>query len=106
MKIQIAHFKYKIKFVKEPKSSSHPGVKLMGSCDNVTQTIYIKKSMSRIQTSDTLLHEILHAVWWTVGLNNLEGDNTEEVYVGVITPLLLQALTSNQKVWNLLNAKV
>lgn len=54
------------------------------------------------QAQDTLLHEILHAIFRTWGWSGLDfgkGHDLEEAVVSVTTPHLLQVLRDNPKVY-------
>lgn len=40
----------------------------LGLCDNKTQTLSIASDQTPIEAADTLLHEVIHAIDWIVGL--------------------------------------
>ena len=46
-----------------------------GECSCQELTIRIDSSLVPIKMADTLLHELLHAVWWVWGID--DGDNEE-----------------------------
>lgn len=59
------------------------------------------------QLAATLLHEVLHAVWSTVGLshaNLAEVEDREETVVAALEPLLLDVLRRNPKLVRYLTA--
>jgi hypothetical protein len=64
-----------------------------------TLTIYIKKDLPPSLLKDTLLHEILHALWFLSGAGAVgeEDENLEELLVGMLTPWLMSILKDNPK---------
>lgn len=60
------------------------------------QTIYLAKNQKDDITADTLLHEILHAIWSVVGGAAYE-EADEERIVSMLTGTLLDTLKRNQK---------
>ncbi len=71
---------------------------LMGHHSARQSKIYIRDTgLSVTQERDTLLHEILHAVWSMVGLDEMS-DLSEEQIINAIAPSLLAALTGSPEV--------
>lgn len=64
----------------------------MGSTNLDKGVIAIREGLSEDQTSDTLLHEVLHAVFLATGLN---GEDREEELIERLTPMLLQVIRDN-----------
>lgn len=50
-----------------------------GMCDPHTQMIYISKDQSAQHATDSLLHEITHAIWHESGLFNLKRPDEEQI---------------------------
>lgn len=63
-----------------------------GSCNGVSGTIYVRGSDPVDVQRDTLLHEVLHAISATYGI---EWVKDEERMVSRLAPVLLQVLQAN-----------
>jgi len=50
-----------------------------GMCDSHTQMIYISKDQSAQHVTDTLLHEIMHAIWHESGLFSVKRADEEQI---------------------------
>lgn len=59
----------------------------IGSCDNINQIITADALQSPIEKADTILHEVLHAIVWTMKIQ-IEGDQEEAVVSALATGLL------------------
>ena len=71
----------------------------LGRCDYNNQKILISKHQASDTMRDTLLHEIIHAVHWLMGL----GDNsTEEEFTSRTTTGLRSVMLQNPEVVNYL----
>ncbi len=59
----------------------------MGSCENTDLTIYIESGHAEIEEADTVLHEVLHAICYTMKID-LEPDVEEKVVATLATGLI------------------
>lgn len=59
----------------------------LGQCDNDSNTISIRQGMSRQQTEQAFCHELVHAIYYTMGL-----DDHDEKMVEGFAQLLYQYL--------------
>lgn len=82
---------YLYKVTVEERQSS--GDDLFGECDVHTQTVYLSPGQARDSMADSLLHEVLHAIWAASGLH--DGRYNEEQCVRGITTWLLLVLRDN-----------
>lgn len=108
MKVKIGPYTYKIKFVKQPADFVDLGTlpeegDLDGFCDNTNFMIYIKKAQTKMALKETLLHELIHAIWYVSGMCRFEGETSEEMYVSVFAPYLTTVLIQHPKVMEYLN---
>jgi len=60
----------------------------LGMCDNDTNTISIRQGMSRQQTEQAFCHELVHAIFYTMG----NTDDHDEKLVEGFSQLLYQYL--------------
>jgi hypothetical protein len=67
----------------------------VGRSDHSKQTITIDPSQGDDQKADTLLHEVLHAVWAATGLYQTPAAKHEEVIVTTLSTTLLDTLRRN-----------
>ncbi len=69
-----------------------------GSMHCRQQKIFIEPSETQQKKEDTLIHEILHAIWWSVGLCERFKDNPkiEEEIVASLGNSLYQVLKDNR----------
>ncbi len=74
--VKVGAYIYKIIPMKEFSGSGH-----CGTCNNETLEIRVRTTLSPAQVKNTLLHEILHAVYYHQGMGDSEG---EEVVVNGI----------------------
>lgn len=83
--------------VKPPKKMDRD--RLLGETDTSNTEISLTRKQSKSSMQNTLLHEILHAIFWTSGFNreNFPMD-TEERVVQALTPWLLAVLQDNPHV--------
>ena len=56
----------------------------VGSCDNINQIITIDSQQSLIEEADTVLHEVLHAIFYTMKIA-LDMDTEEKVVSALAT---------------------
>lgn len=68
---------------------------LDGDCDKRRGVITIRPGLSHDAEAEVLLHEVLHAVTGSVGLDETLGADTDEKVVRAITPTLLDTLRRN-----------
>ena len=69
--------------------------RLLGETDSENSTIEINKKQSKCSMQNTLLHETLHAIFWTSGYNRNWPMDEEEKVVQALTPWLLAFLQDN-----------
>lgn len=70
---------------------------------DLQQQILLDPDQKEDMMADTLLHEILHAIYYTSALKEIElRDLNEEQLVGILTPILLDTLRRNPEVVNYL----
>ena len=67
-----------------------------GECDGMNGIIKLRMDLPAHELANTLLHEILHAVW-SVGACD---DGDEEKCVTIIANQLTQIMQDNPKVWD------
>lgn len=69
-----------------------------GSTHHTSQKFFFDPDQTDEHMEQTLLHEILHAIWWQTGLNQTFKDQktVEEQVISSITPLLHQVLKENK----------
>jgi hypothetical protein len=72
-KIKVGAVDYTIHLL-EPKDKGQYGV-----CVYDHQRIYLTPNMMHQQASDTLLHEVMHAIWSEAGLDHIPDLNEETV---------------------------
>jgi Zn-dependent peptidase ImmA (M78 family) len=99
-KIKVGPFTFKVKLVTKTKQFKsipkglHPN-DLMGRFSLQEGTIYLKDKLPNSVKSETLFHELLHAVWETTGGTTTELE--EEKIISMISPTLLAALKDNKE---------
>ena len=71
----------------------------LGRCDYNNQKILISKNQASDTMRDTLLHEIIHAVHWLMGLAD---NSTEEEFTARTTTGLRSVMLQNPEVVNYL----
>jgi len=52
---------------------------IYGSCVFQHQTIYLSPNMMHQQASDTLLHEVMHAIWIESGMDHIKDLDEEDI---------------------------
>lgn len=91
-KVTICAINWKIKW---KKGVELDGETVKGYCDTESQTIYVDTTHPIETQRHILLHEILHAVWYSGHVNPHLFDFEEDV-VSTMTPALLEALSQPQ----------
>jgi hypothetical protein len=101
-KIKIGPYTYSLKYFPKKTTSNY------GACVYAQQTIFLNRNQSAQRAADTLIHEILHAVW-DLGALEVVVDLHEEVVVRVYgtwlsqvfkeNPTLLQFILEPEKFW-------
>lgn len=66
-----------------------------GATSSDSQTIKLQPQCSRQLQEQTFIHELLHAVWWSMGLKEHFKDDDEEKVVNSLANGLYQALNEN-----------
>lgn len=74
-----------------------PDIDEFGHTANDAHRIAINVDQSAVSMKDTLLHEVLHACFFTVNLRDQVDFETEERVVRRLATILLQVLRSNPK---------
>jgi hypothetical protein len=90
--VRISHYTFKIERVKG-KALGAAGV--YGMCSKDKQVIYMDTTATDSVQLDTLLHEILHGIWWT---GALEDEDKEERIVSVLATGLVQVFKDNPSI--------
>lgn len=65
----------------------------LGSCNNQLMLIAVKENQHPVEEADTLIHEIMHAIWYTMHISG-SGAGEEEV-VRRMASGFLQVLMDN-----------
>ena len=89
-KVRIGYKDYKISFVKRVDIQ-----KSCGECDNTLGTIRIDKELKDIERANTVLHEVMHAIFYTQGLQLTA--KQEELIVTSITNGLIGFSRDNRE---------
>lgn len=71
----------------------------MGFCNSVTQQIHVGLGLSATQEAETLVHEILHAVFYHLSLKG----NAEEQIVNGLSLGFVAVLRDNPHLWKYLS---
>ena len=78
----------------------------VGKCLPVQQSIIVSSDQAKGQLRDTLMHEVMHAVYSETGLGAIiKGDDDEETVVRLLTTGFLQVLRANPQFAKLLTEK-
>ena len=85
--VQVGPYSYKVVLLAKEMSE------LFGETDSREQAIRLHPDQARDSMADTLLHEVLHAVWHCSGLH--DGKYNEEQVVRGLTTWLLLVLRDN-----------
>lgn len=97
MKIKIGPYKFTVVFDKKKQLEAQKKLKqgdTFGMMDPFSQTIWVDPDQAEDSKADTLLHEVLHAVWLAAGAHESK-PKTEEAVISTLTPGLLCALRNN-----------
>jgi hypothetical protein len=70
---------------------------LLGHCHNDELVITVSPKMAEDAQRDTLLHEVLHAIFHSTGLAHDLGDEKEESMIRRLTPALLDLIRRNPR---------
>lgn len=87
-KVKIGPYNYAVKEFPAGVTSNH------GACVYIHQEIYLNRNQSAERAADTLLHEVLHAVWDVAGLDAVPMLH-EEVVVRAFATHLTDILNTN-----------
>lgn len=60
------------------------------------QIIYLKPNLTKQLRSETLIHEVLHAIFWQTALNTEFDDDQEEKIVSALAHGIFQVLNDNK----------
>lgn len=74
-----------------------------GECCNITNVIRVADGLDDRQAAATLLHEIMHALWWTFKFDNLQAapaeQDREEPYVSALSSGMATVMRDNPNVF-------
>lgn len=91
-KLKIGGFTWQ---VEENGDVSNEG-NIFGSTHTRTQKIFLEPGLTKQKLEQTLLHEVMHAVWWQSGLSKMSFDlNVEETIVHALSMGLYQVFCDN-----------
>lgn len=94
--LKIGYREYTISFVKRFTDGDHVGeCENPGSHTHAKGKIRIKKGQDSVEKANTILHEVMHAIAYTQGMNL--SDNTEERVVTAFTNGLIGFIRDNPK---------
>ena len=100
-RVKVGPFNFDIKCDKESIDSAKvefDSLDALGFMSTVDQTIYIDPEMQDDMKSETLMHEILHAICMATGISNAFESKDEENFISTISPMLLDTLRCNNEV--------
>jgi len=90
-RVEIASIEWKIVY-------SNKGSDL-GNCVHKDQTIIIRSSLPKATMRHVLLHEILHAIWYSYGVNpDLDPGEVEESIINILSGPLVEVMNNNPQV--------
>jgi|688.fasta_scaffold478306_2 hypothetical protein len=99
--VQVGPFTFTIKSDKASMDSARgrfESLDAIGFMSIHEQTIFIDPELQGDINIDTLLHEILHAIFEVVGLKNHFEEKEEEQIIAAMSPTLLDTLRRNVEV--------
>lgn len=88
-KIKIGPYDYTVKEYPKDEENNY------GACVYRHQEIYISRNQNAQRAADTLLHEVMHAIWDAAGLEAVP-DLHEEVVVRMMSTWLTGVLNDNK----------
>lgn len=97
--VQVGPFNYTVVCDRgELNKEASPEEKLVGYCDHHNQRLVIDGSQSTQMMKETILHEFLHACFFTSGLScRLEQEeNLEEWIISALSPILYDCFLRNR----------
>ena len=68
---------------------------MYGRCDHAANEIVINKGQHNDEKPNTLMHEILHGVFYTMGMNNSDVTEQEEYIVNTMSNGIMQVFMDN-----------
>lgn len=92
MSLKIGPFIYSVYFMRPPFPG---GGELYGLTEHAPLQIFIDNTVHPLMQIETLLHEVLHCIFYHTGLSSEWGSNKEERYVRTVSPLFLDVLRTN-----------
>lgn len=101
-KVKVGPYVYKVSLFPDSTTSDH------GACVYTHQTIFLNANQHAERAGDTLLHEVLHAVWDVAGFDIAPDLNEETIVRGFATwlsailkenPRLVEFITDPNKYW-------
>lgn len=95
-KVSVGHVTYDLEFVKDLKNWR--GVDLMGNCDHRNLRLELDEDLHPRHVGNTLLHEILHAIW---GVYRLPVKD-EERYVETLATTLVSLFRQNPRLYEVI----
>ena len=98
-KLKVSNRFYVIKVKKSIQNGE-----LLGRSEHGNEVIKICSDQSEDSLADTLLHEILHCIWYTSAIGYaLDGEQTEEFVVSVLSSALMAVFYDNPWLYPYLN---
>lgn len=96
MKINIGGFDYT---VEENNDIAEQG-SLFGSTHHNSQKIFIKPNTTKQQKTATLIHEVMHVIWFNTGLRSRDNIREhEEEIIDALSNGIYQVLKDNKGLW-------
>lgn len=84
IKVRVFGRNYCVEYLPTTSMTDHT---LLGLCDNIEQTISVKEGLTNIEEADTILHEVMHAIFFTMKID-LDEDIEEKVISALSTGLI------------------
>lgn len=80
-------------YVVSYEPSLNLGVPNVGLCDNANMVLHILDGQHPVEEADTVLHELLHAIWFIMSID--QGGVDEEAVVGRLASGLIGVFLDN-----------
>ena len=94
-KIKIGHYTYVIKEFPKGYTTDY------GACVYAHQTIFLNRNQTAQQAAETLLHEIMHAIWFVASVDFIP-DLHEEIIIRTEATWLMSVLDNNKELMKFL----
>lgn len=90
MKVKVGYITYDVKFIKKWVDGE-----LHGKCDNSAHKIKIYEGGPQNEIANTIIHEILHAGWYSYGIGL--SDKEEERIVSALANCITDVVKNNPR---------